>query len=64
MKLKVGGIDRVVRIPVGLALAGRAAMGSPVRAWIGVVPLATGAIGWCPPCAMFGFSTGAVNKQA
>jgi hypothetical protein len=35
-----------------------------VWAWIGVVPLATGAIGWCPPYAMFGFSTCAVKKSA
>jgi hypothetical protein len=57
MKLNVGGIDRVVRIAAGLGLVGWAAMGGPVWAWIGVVPLATGAIGWCPPYAIFGFST-------
>jgi hypothetical protein len=62
MKLNVGGIDRILRIVVGLALVGWAAMGGPVWAWIGVVPLATGAIGWCPPYAMFGFSTCAVKK--
>jgi hypothetical protein len=39
-------------------------MGGPVWAWIGVVPLATGAIGWCPPYAIFGFSSCAVKKQA
>ena len=49
MKLNVGGIDRVIRIVVGLALVGWAAVGGPVWAWIGVLPLATGAIGWCPP---------------
>ena len=39
-----------------------AAAGGPVWAWIGVVPLATGAIGWCPPYAIFGISTCAVKK--
>lgn len=57
MKLNVGGIDRVIRIVVGLALVGWAATGGPVWAWIGALPLATGAIGWCPPYAIFGFNT-------
>ena len=64
MKLNVGGIDRIIRILAGLALVAWAAMGGPVWAWIGVVPLATGVVGWCPPYAMFGFSTCAVKKQA
>ena len=64
MKLNVGGIDRVVRIVVGLGLVGwAAAADGPLWAWIGVVPLATGVIGWCPPYAMFGFSSCAVKKQ-
>ena len=63
MKLNVGGIDRVLRIAAGLGLVGWAAMDGPVWAWIGVLPLVTGAIGWCPPYAIFGFSTCAVKKQ-
>lgn len=62
MKLNVGGIDRVLRIAVGLGLVYWAAVGGPVWAWIGVVPLATGIIGWCPLYALFGFSTCAVKK--
>ena len=58
MKLNVGGIDRILRIVVGLALVVWAAfMGGPVWAWIGVVPLATGAIGFCPLYPMIGMST-------
>jgi hypothetical protein len=63
MKLNVGGIDRILRIVVGLALAGWAAMGGPAWAWIGALPLATGVIGWCPPYAIFGFSTCAMKKE-
>ncbi len=37
MKLNVGGIDRILRIVVGLALVAWALMGGPVWAWIGVV---------------------------
>ena len=45
MKSNVGGIDRTLRIVAGLALVGLAATGMVgVWGWIGVVPLATGAI--------------------
>ena len=51
-------IDRGLRIAAGLALIALAATGT-VGAWgfIGLVPLATGLIGWCPPYAILGIST-------
>jgi len=63
MKSNVGGIDRIFRIVVGLGLVAWAAMGGPVWAWIGVVPIATGALGWCPAYLPFGLSTCATKKQ-
>lgn len=64
MKANVGGIDRVLRIVVGLVLIGLAATGTVgVWGWLGVVPLATGALGWCPPYAIFGFNTCAMKKE-
>ena len=58
MKSNVGGIDRILRIVIGIVLIGLAATGTlGAWAWIGVVPLATGVVGWCPPYAMFGIST-------
>jgi hypothetical protein len=53
-----GGIDRTIRIVVGLALIAAAATGS-VGLWgyVGVVPLLTGLMGWCPPYALLGFNT-------
>jgi len=57
MKSNVGGIDRILRILVGLALVAWAVMGGPVWAWIGIVPVATGALGWCPAYMPFGIST-------
>jgi len=64
MKTNVGGIDRVLRIVIGLGLVAMALgflqqFGLPKTpwAWIGVVPLATGLIGWCPPYSIFGIST-------
>ena len=58
MKTNVGNLDRGVRIAVGLALIGLALTGTVgVWGWLGVVPLATGVIGWCPPYAMLGWNT-------
>lgn len=57
MKANVGGIDRILRIVVGLALIVWAILGGPVWAWIGVVPLATGLVGFCPVYLPLGLST-------
>lgn len=62
MKSNVGGIDRTLRIVVGLALVAWAVMGGPVWAWIGVLPIATGSLGWCPAYLPFGISTCATKK--
>jgi hypothetical protein len=63
MKSNVGGIDRILRIVLGLVLIGLTLTGSiGVWGWLGVVPLATGAIGWCPPYAIFGWNTCSVKK--
>ena len=57
MKANVGGIDRVIRIVAGVALIAWALLGGPVWAWIGVVPLATALINFCPAYALLGMST-------
>jgi hypothetical protein len=63
MTKNVGGIDRTLRITIGLALIAAAATGT-VGLWgyIGVVPLLTGLVGWCPPYAMLGFNTCPMKK--
>jgi hypothetical protein len=54
----VGKIDRTLRIVVGLALIVATLLHAlPVWGWIGVVPLATGLIGWCPAYLPFGIKT-------
>jgi hypothetical protein len=58
MSKNVGGIDRILRIVVGLALIGLTLAGIiGMWGWIGVVPLATAAIGWCPAYLPFGIKT-------
>ena len=62
MKANVGGIDKIVRILAGIALIAWALMGGPVWAWIGVVPVATGLLGWCPAYTLLGMNTCPVKK--
>jgi CHASE2 domain-containing sensor protein len=51
-------VDKVLRIVVGLALIGLTLAGMiPAWGWIGVVPLATALIGWCPAYSLIGVST-------
>ncbi len=58
MKVNVGGIDKIIRIVIGALLLILAATGTlGVWAWIGIVPLATGLMGWCPAYALFGIRT-------
>ena len=64
MKTNVGGIDRIARVVVGLVLVGLAATGTlGVWGWLGLVPLVTGLVGWCPPYAMLGWSTYAAKNK-
>ncbi len=64
MKANVGGIDRVLRVVVGLALIGMTLAGMiGVWGWIGVVPLLTGIFGFCPAYMPFGISTCPMQKS-
>lgn len=58
MQANIGTLDRVLRSIAGSALAAPAATGElGPWAWIGVVPLATGLIGWCPAYSLMGVKT-------
>jgi len=63
MKANVGGIDKILRIVLGLALVAWAALGGPVWAWIGIVPLGTGLIGFCPLYPLLGINTCPAKKD-
>lgn len=57
MQRNVGGVDKVIRIVAGLAIIGA---GLYYKSWwgaIGVLPLATGLLGWCPPYCLLGINT-------
>ena len=58
MTANVGGIDRILRIVVGLALISLVFVGPQTPwGWIGIIPLATALIGWCPAYVPFGISS-------
>lgn len=63
MTKNVGGIDRILRIVVGVALIALAATGT-VGLWgyIGAVPLLTALLGWCPAYPLLGINTCGCKK--
>jgi hypothetical protein len=65
MKTNVGSTDKILRIVAGLVLIALAIMdiGAPWT-WIGIVPLATGLMGWCPAYTLLGMSTCPLKKDS
>ena len=63
MTCNIGNIDRVLRAIVGLGIISLVFVGpqSP-WGWLGLIPLATAALGWCPPYALLGISTCGAKK--
>jgi hypothetical protein len=58
LKMNVNNTERAVRVVIGLAILALAFVG-PKSPWafLGILPLLTGASGRCPPYALFGFTT-------
>jgi hypothetical protein len=60
MKLNVGGIDKTVRIAAGIALLSLLVLLEGSIRWVGlvgIVPLVTGLVGYCPLYSLLGVST-------
>ena len=53
----VGSIDRALRAVLGVGLIGWALSGGPVWAWVGVVPLLTAGMSFCPLYTVLGLRT-------
>ena len=58
MKTNEGGLDRAIRVIVGLAILSLVFVG-PHTPWgyFGLIPLTTGIVGFCPAYALLGIST-------
>ena len=64
MSANVGGIDKILRIVVGLILLSLVFVGPHTAwGWIGIVPLATGLINWCPLYSLLGFTTCPIKQD-
>ncbi|MEW6336696.1 MAG: YgaP family membrane protein [Acidobacteriota bacterium] len=62
MQRNVGGADRMLRLALGAAIIG---VGVYYRNWwgaVGIVPILTAAIGWCPAYLPFGVSSCRVKR--
>ncbi|MEZ5844319.1 MAG: DUF2892 domain-containing protein [Hyphomicrobiaceae bacterium] len=58
MPQNVGTVDRIIRVVVGLALISLVFVGPKTAwGWIGLVPLGTALLGWCPPYSLLGINT-------
>ena len=63
MKTNVGGIDRILRFIVGLALLGA---GLYFKSWwglVGLVPILTATFRFCPAYLPFGLNTCGVKPE-
>lgn len=58
MKANEGSPDRAVRVIAGIVLISLVFIGPQTPwGWIGLIPLVTGLVGYCPLYAALGFST-------
>lgn len=63
MNRNEGNLDRALRVAGGLGLVvWAAAFNGPVWAWIGLMPMATGALGVCPAYTLLGINTCPTKK--
>jgi DUF2892 family protein len=58
MRKNIGNVERIVRIVLGIGVLSLAFVG-PRSAWafLGIIPVVTGLIGYCPPYALLGIDT-------
>ncbi len=58
MKTNIGTLDRILRLAAGIVLIALAIMG-PAHPWgyIGIIPLLTGLVSFCPLYSLLGICT-------
>lgn len=58
MQMNIGQLDRALRVIAGAALIIWAAfLNGPAWAYVGILPLATGLLKWCPAYTILGIKT-------
>ncbi|MDO9371529.1 MAG: DUF2892 domain-containing protein [Gammaproteobacteria bacterium] len=66
MKANIGDTERVIRVIIGLALLSLLfILKDNASYWglLGLIPLATAGIRWCPLSALFGINTCAAEQR-
>jgi hypothetical protein len=65
MGKNVGSVDRILRVIVGAVLIVLVFVGPKTPwGWIGLIPIATALIGWCPAYRALGIRTCSVAKSS
>jgi len=63
MNRNIGALDRTLRIILGAGLISLIFVGPQTPwGWLGVIPLATALINWCPLYALLGINPGGAIK--
>jgi hypothetical protein len=64
LKKNVGGLDRAIRIALGLGIISLAFWGPQTAwAWLGIIPVLTGLIGTCGLYTLLGISSCPLEKK-
>ena len=63
MTCNIGKYERIIRGVVGVGVIAWGVMEQNWLGAIGLVPLGTALIGWCPPYALLGINTGCKTKN-
>ena len=63
MNFNIGLIDRVLRVVIGVAIISWGILTENVWGVIGIIPLVTGTVRWCPAYKLFGIKTCRVKTR-
>lgn len=64
MPKNVGGIEKTLRIIIGIVLIALVFVGPKTPwGWIGLLPLITGLVGYCPAWSLFGINTAKSSSE-
>ena len=65
MNKNIPPVERVLRVVIGAVIASLAFWG-PQNLWflLGLIPVTTGLIGWCPPYALLGINAPSCGCQS
>jgi hypothetical protein len=63
MQANVGSVDKTIRIVVGITMIAAGVIYQNVWGAVGLVPLATALMGWCPPYSLLGINTCSMKRN-